>query len=201
LTKTNDGSGVGTFISSLSNLITNKTYYVRSYATNSIGTSYGNEVSFTTTQSFTIGQSFGGGVIFYVDVTGQHGLIAAANDQSTSVKWWNGSNIDVLNTSAVLGDGLLNTNKIINAQGAGTYAATICRNYHGGGFTDWYLPNGEELYELYLKKDIIGGFSTEFYWSSEQRDLSTAYIKYFLNGTLTFNNKSVNAYVRAIRSF
>ena len=44
-TKTNDGSGVGTFISTLTGLTLNTVYYIRSYATNSIGTSYGPEVS------------------------------------------------------------------------------------------------------------------------------------------------------------
>lgn len=43
--KTEDGSGTGLFISSLSGLLPNTTYYVRAYATNEIGTSYGNEIT------------------------------------------------------------------------------------------------------------------------------------------------------------
>jgi uncharacterized protein (TIGR02145 family) len=50
-TKTNDGSGTGAFVSNITGLTTNTTYYVRGYATNSIGTSYGNQVSFTTANS------------------------------------------------------------------------------------------------------------------------------------------------------
>ncbi|MBA7544886.1 hypothetical protein ES705_37247 [subsurface metagenome] len=46
--KTSDGTGTGSFISSLTGLTANTTYYVRAYATNSVGTSYGNEISFTT---------------------------------------------------------------------------------------------------------------------------------------------------------
>ncbi len=45
---TSDGSGDGSFESSMSDLSPNTKYYVRAYATNSIGTSYGNELSFTT---------------------------------------------------------------------------------------------------------------------------------------------------------
>jgi hypothetical protein len=45
---TTDGSGTGGFTSSLIGLTANTTYYVRAYATNSVGTVYGNEVSFTT---------------------------------------------------------------------------------------------------------------------------------------------------------
>ena len=46
--KTTDGSGVGIFTSNLSNLEHNTTYHVRAYATNEVGTAYGEEVSFTT---------------------------------------------------------------------------------------------------------------------------------------------------------
>ena len=45
---TTDETGTGTFTSSMTGLLTNTTYYVRAYATNSAGTSYGSEVSFTT---------------------------------------------------------------------------------------------------------------------------------------------------------
>jgi uncharacterized protein (TIGR02145 family) len=45
---TTDGTGSGTFTSSISGLLPSTTYYVRAYATNSAGTAYGNEISFTT---------------------------------------------------------------------------------------------------------------------------------------------------------
>jgi uncharacterized protein (TIGR02145 family) len=48
-TNTSDGTGTGSFSSNLTCLNPNTTYYVRSYATNCLGTAYGNEVSFTTT--------------------------------------------------------------------------------------------------------------------------------------------------------
>ena len=47
-TKTTDGTGTGTFVSSLTNLTPSTTYYLRSYATNNKGTGYGNEIIFTT---------------------------------------------------------------------------------------------------------------------------------------------------------
>jgi uncharacterized protein (TIGR02145 family) len=45
---TNDGTGTGSFTSNLTGLTVNTTYYVRAYAINSLGTSYGSEVSFST---------------------------------------------------------------------------------------------------------------------------------------------------------
>jgi photosystem II stability/assembly factor-like uncharacterized protein len=50
--KTNDGAGVGSFTSTLTNLSSNTTYYVRAYASNGNGTEYGNEFSFKTAPSW-----------------------------------------------------------------------------------------------------------------------------------------------------
>jgi len=47
-TKTIDGNGVGSFTSSITGLAPGPTYYVRAYATNAVGTGYGNEITFTT---------------------------------------------------------------------------------------------------------------------------------------------------------
>jgi len=49
-TKINNGSGVGSFNSNIAGLAANSTYYLRAYATNSIGTVYGSEMSFSTLQ-------------------------------------------------------------------------------------------------------------------------------------------------------
>lgn len=50
--KTSDGTGTGAFTSSLAGLTPNTPYYVRAYATNSVGTGYGSAVSFTTAISY-----------------------------------------------------------------------------------------------------------------------------------------------------
>jgi uncharacterized protein (TIGR02145 family) len=50
---TNDGNGIGVFNSTLNNLNPNTLYYIRSYASNIAGTSYGNEINFSTSMYFT----------------------------------------------------------------------------------------------------------------------------------------------------
>lgn len=56
---TTDGTGTGSFTSSITGLALNTTYYYRAYATNSAGTSYGSELSFTT-GAIAIVQQIGG---------------------------------------------------------------------------------------------------------------------------------------------
>ena len=51
---TEDGAGVGNFTSNITELTTNTVYHLRAYATNEVGTSYGEEVTFTTMQGNTI---------------------------------------------------------------------------------------------------------------------------------------------------
>ncbi len=51
---TTDGSGTGSFTSSITGLSANTTYYVRAYATNSQGTAYGAERSFTTEETVSL---------------------------------------------------------------------------------------------------------------------------------------------------
>jgi uncharacterized protein (TIGR02145 family) len=53
-TKTTNGTGTGTYTSNLTGLAPLTTYYVRSYATNSVGTNYGAQTSFTTLNTPTI---------------------------------------------------------------------------------------------------------------------------------------------------
>jgi hypothetical protein len=204
-TKTNDGSGIGSFTSNLTNLLPATTYYVRAYATNNNGTTYGNQVTFATISSFTTGQQFGGGVVFYVDNTGQHGLIVSAEDLSIDREWSNTQSIVTNATGLAIGTGQANTNTIINAQGAGLYAATLCRDfYSGGGFTDWYLPSILELNQLFLVKNNLGlTFSQGFYWSSSEFNEYFAWVINF--GDSQPNQSTQDKYfgypVRAIRKF
>lgn len=63
---TSDALGTGTFTSTLTALTDGTIYYVRAYATNNVGTAYGNQVSFTKTTPLVIGQSYQGGVIAFI---------------------------------------------------------------------------------------------------------------------------------------
>ena len=66
---TTDGTGTGSFTSAMTGLTANTTYYVRAYATNSAGTAYGEEVSFTTLPDGIPGDVDGNGSLNVIDVT------------------------------------------------------------------------------------------------------------------------------------
>lgn len=61
---TSEGSGTGSFSSNLTGLTASTTYYMRAYAANSNGTSYGNELSFIPSANGNIISNLGAGVTF-----------------------------------------------------------------------------------------------------------------------------------------
>ena len=181
--RTDEGTGFSAFTSLMTNLIPNTTYYVRAYSTSEAGTTYGNELSFTTA-NLQIGSPHQGGIIFYFlqpgdegyDSVTRKGLIAALTDQSTGVWWasltgwrshsWAGA------VEQRIGSGLRNSNLMNGDYKCTEYAVSKCLDYETGippnDYTDWYLPSVRELEKLRLQKDIVKGFSPGWYWSSSQ---------------------------------
>ena len=169
----------------------------------------------TQTATHSIGESFGGGIIFYVWDNGRHGLIAATSNLSfggtTGFTWGPTANY-VMAIRNGINAGMSNTERIIMKQGAGigNYAAMVAAHYQfggngWGGFGDWYLPSLYELQLLFKQKNVVGGFTnTTYVWSSTEADDKTAYTLNFFStgGTVQAEPKNLNPRsVRAIRSF
>jgi hypothetical protein len=199
---TSDGTGSGAFVSNLTGLIPNTDYYVRAYATNNRGTAYGEELSFTTV-TYSIGLNYGGGVVFYIDETGLHGLIAKITDQSTSIPWqqYFGFYSTTGATATSVGSGFNNTLTIISLIGIVNAAGTCWANYGPGTYDFWFLPSKDELNLMYQQKNVIGGFGNYDFWSSSESANDKAWSQSFLNGIQYSDTKNIQWHVRAIRVF
>lgn len=156
-----------------------------------------------------IGDSYQGGIIFWLDATGQHGLIAATEDQSTGIQWYNGTYRYTGTTGNGLYAGAMNTAMIVATQMAdnqsGSFAAKVCADYSVtvGRVTygDWYLPSKYELNLLYLQKIAVGGFASAYYWSSTESSNLGAWGQAFDSGIQHNDGKGYTSRVRAVRAF
>ena len=171
---------------------------------------------------YSIGDFAHGGIVFWVDESGQHGLVCAKMDQSSGVRWDAGSS----SYTMALGDGPLagkmNTAIIIATTGRGdgnTYASRICNELKitemGKTYGDWYLPSKEELNLIYINRALInstatanGGTaliangiyssSTESHWDRS----GTIWGQFFSDGFQDERiSKALTCNLRAIRSF
>jgi hypothetical protein len=70
-----------------------------------------------------IGDLYQGGIIFWVDADGQHGLIAAKADQSSGIQWYNGTPFQTHATADGIYAGAKNTEIIIATQ---TTVGLVC---------------------------------------------------------------------------
>ncbi len=206
------------FSISFSGLKPRTLYYARAFAVNSAGVAYGEQVTFMTPakSSFTFGQYYAGGFVFYIDSTGNHGLVCDTTDLTyytdsthlTDSIQWSGKKVSDNSgaTATAIGTGASNTHKIITTFNTVNNAATLCVNYTGGGYNDWFLPSKEELNAIYanLTAKGLGNMSPTNYWSSSNyisKGISYAWSQYFSNGNQYYFNQYFYLNVRAVRTF
>ncbi|MFT3739089.1 MAG: DUF1566 domain-containing protein [Breznakibacter sp.] len=172
--------------------------------------------SSTGTSGRYVGELYGGGVVFRVDHTGQHGLIVSMVDLSLSSKWSNITSMAIDTTNDW--DGASNTTAITGQSGHTSSAAQLCADYTNadygtGTYNDWYLPSIGELnhvwnnyYEVQKALTNDGNASTtpftgSYYWSSSELNAGNARIFYFFGGDASGVSKGTANHVRAVRAF
>jgi hypothetical protein len=183
----------------LTSLTPGTLYHFRVKTVNALGTSYGEDMSFTL---LGIGITWEGGLIFYLDNTGLHGLVAASTDQGTAT-WGCLSTLITGADGIAVGTGSQNTTDVTNGCVTAGIAARISREYTGGGYNDWFLPSKDELGLMYtkLKQAGLGGFGSVNYWSSSESSNDFAYKQNFSTGSAGSSTKDVSYNVRAARAF
>ena len=145
----------------------NTKYYVRAYATDQDdSTYYGNQVVFTTLASnLSVGQQYGGGIIFYIDSTGQHGLITDQYDVQNAP--WGCETTYLGGTSAAFGTGQANSFAILAACAEENIAVRECDDLVREGYDDWYLPSLDEFSYLWNTGVVTFWFGNQYQTSTE----------------------------------
>jgi hypothetical protein len=162
----------------------------------------------------------GGGKVFYVQASGTFACGAAlsstckyleAAPTSGTAAWtdapyaWSGNTSEAIGADAqgtAIGTGYRNTQAMVTQSSTADRAGTIARAYRGpNNLSDWYLPSKNELNQLYIEKARIGGFWTDWYWSSSEVDATEAWPQYFGNGLQYGYFKTSPVYVRPVRAF
>jgi len=150
-----------------------------------------------------VGQTYGGGIVFYVDGTGKHGLIAATDNGEGKRAQWGCYETPIDETSLAVGSGKDNTAAIVNSckgPGSAGIAAKICSELVLNGYNDWFLPSKNELNLLYIQKELVG-YEHGYYWSSSEFDSHFAWFQHFDFGFQDYLNKDFSYYYRPIRAF
>jgi len=175
---------------------------------------------------YEIGDIAEGGFVFYIDETGEHGLVAAMEDLTEGAtdpnEWgfngyeWGcyGEYVDGADGTSI-GTGYQNTMDIVNqgcaTQNGGVTAAQAALDTEINGYSDWYLPSKDELYQMCNTignggpAGNIGGFETSNwpdYWSSSENNPGSAWDVNFNDGVASNGSDKDDAgRVRVIRAF
>jgi len=137
----------------------------------------------------TVGEKFGGGIVFYVDETGEHGLIAETIDQGVSEN----RNPGVLNQTSY---GYQLRGKTDDDDRFRQMGEMPKYSPEGSKYNDWRLPTNAEL--KLLREIKILNLSRGGYWSSDYKPgESKPQEEHHLSSTRKIPPK----YVRSVRSF
>jgi hypothetical protein len=141
-----------------------------------------------------------GGIVFYITDGGTKGYEAAPVDQGAPEWGCDGVAIPGADRTDI-DAGSANTADILAGCATPGIAARFADTYSLNGFNDWFLPSKDQLNELYMKKDVVGGFASNDYWSSTEYNDDSAWSQFFGNANQNNNNKGIAYGVRAVRAF
>jgi hypothetical protein len=184
------------------------------YNTSSISSNTSSINALNTPAVYAIGDTGpAGGIVFYVTGDGLHGLEAAPSDSAPAEWDCFGTLLSGMNETGV-GSGAHNTSQRDLCSDAST-AAKVAAAYEFNGYIDWFLPSKDELNLMWTNLadperdgrdvgfdgDSLGGFASNYYWSSSQSNSNYAWTQSFDDGNQYASIKLNSLRVRAVRAF
>jgi hypothetical protein len=185
---TNNGTGIGSFTSSLTNLNANTSYYIRAYAINGVGTAYGNQISFTTPSPVAV--SVGNNTC--ASLNGMTSLYYGMNGTSAP---WGLSSAGYSGTCWVAPDPN-NSGQLGTVVGSNHYVQ-FNRNFLSQGYIEFWVNTNNPGYNNLIpvivvngsaigNATMIGGQQSSFYWMKVRSPIVPAgnnTIKILLSGS------------------
>jgi len=161
--KTTDGTGTEIFTSSLTSLIGNTTYYVRAYATNSAGTEYGNQVSFTTITIPTVSTTLVATFTYNSAIVG--GIVSSDGNATVierGVHWGLSENPETTGTKFQIGDGVGTFSTTLTSLNPNTtyYVKAYATNNAGTGYGNT-MSFTTKLNEIIFNPSLTYGIVTD----------------------------------------
>lgn len=194
-----DGSNPVSVSAMLTGLHPGTLYHFRMVAENDLGTVRSEDAVFTA--RYEPGEYLHGGFIFYIDESGEHGLVCAPSDlQQTSV-WGNCSPSGA--AGKLPGTGKSNTEDIIKGCKETSTAAKLCNDLVLNGYDDWFLPSVNELQLIYrnIHEKGLGGFKETYYWSSTQDKFGAWVVNFYYGNKSNQDRARQGVLIRPVRAF
>jgi len=160
------------------------------------------------TIAHSLGEYFGGGIIYHLDSTKQHGLIASKDDLGSEI--W-GCGDFIFDQTLNIDDGAANTLTILSLCDDIISAARLSADYivseDGNIYDDWFLPAPSQLGWLYEKRELVSYKPMGIYWNSfsftvnVEEFVIVSSVLLFSDGTFHGALRSSKRLVRPIRAF
>jgi len=174
-------------------------YHFRMIAKNEKGTAKSEDGIFRA--QYVPGDFINGGYVFYIDETGEHGLVCAPADLQQASVW--GNCIPAGAAGKAPGTGRANTEEILRGCNETSTAAGLCHELVLNGYNDWFLPSVDELQLMYrnLHEKGLGGFKETYYWSSTQDKYGAWVVNFYYGNKSNQVRDRQGVLVRPVRAF
>lgn len=194
-----NGSNPVTVSATLTGLQAGALYHYRMVAENDLGTAKSTDAVFKA--QYEPGEYLHGGYIFFIDDSGEHGLVCAPTDLKAESVWGNCSPSGA--AGKIAGTGRSNTEDIIKGCPGTSTAAGMCHELVLNGYDDWFLPSVNELQLIYrnLHEKGMGGFKETYYWSSTQDKFGAWVVNFYYGNKSNQGRDKQGVLIRPVRAF